>query len=322
MAPGIKKCNIQAEQAFNSRNCPVLSPKGHHMNLITLRSFLLLLITVVIFSSCESKDEDGVPSYIHIERIGLVTVDGQGTASHKITDAWVYIDNILIGAFELPATFPVLKSGTHQVRINAGIKVNGIAATRSPYPFFKPITTSLTLTPGEISTLTDTLVYYAEQTTFEWMEDFNGGAVSIDTTSNSEARFFRVSDPQLVFKYNNETNAYSAMARVSGDTLLFECATINSFNLPKDGSPVFLEMNYRNNHNLTVGLLMTSAGEPVQQPLLVLNPSENWNKIYINLTPTISFFSGADDFRIFIGMLRSNDSETATIYFDHLKLIY
>jgi len=75
------------------------------MNLITLRSYLLLLVTVLIFSACESKHEDGVPSYIHIERIGLVTVDGQGTASHKITDAWVYIDNILIGAFELQLHF-------------------------------------------------------------------------------------------------------------------------------------------------------------------------------------------------------------------------
>jgi len=208
------------------------------------------------------------------------------------------------------------------VVINAGIKVNGIAATRSPYPFFKPITASLTLIPGETTTLTDTLVYYNEQTTFEWIEDFNGGSVSIDTTSNSEARFFRISDPQLVFKFKNEPNDYSAMARVSGDTLLFECASINSFNLPKGGSPVFLEMNYRNNHNLTVGLFMVSSGEVFQQPLLVLNPSENWNKIYINLTPSISFYSGATDFRIFIGLLRSTGSEAATIYFDHLKLIY
>lgn len=292
------------------------------MNLITLRLLILLLIAIVLFSACETKEDDGVPSYIHIERIGLRTLDGQGTASHKITDAWVYIDNILIGAFELPATFPVLKSGTHQVIINAGIKVNGISATRSPYPFFKPITTSLALIPGEITSLTDTLVYYEEHTTFEWIEDFNSGAISIDTTSNSEAQLFRVSDPQLIFQFDNETNDYSAMASVSGDTLLFECASINSLNLPKDGSPVFLEMNYRNNHNLTVGLLMVSSGELLQQPLLVLNPSENWNKIYINLTPTISFFSGADDFRIFIGMLRSTDSNAATIYFDHLKLIY
>jgi hypothetical protein len=81
-------------------------------------------------------------------------------------------------------------------------------------------------------------------------------------------------------------------------------------------------MNYKNNHNLTVGLIMVHSGQTIQQPILVLNPSEEWNKIYINLTPTLAYFFDASDFRVFIGLLRSPDTETATIYLDNLKLIF
>jgi len=47
-----------------------------------------------------------IPSYIHIDKIDLTTdYSSQGTSSNKITDAWIYVDNELIGAFEMPVTF-------------------------------------------------------------------------------------------------------------------------------------------------------------------------------------------------------------------------
>lgn len=279
-----------------------------------------LLIVSVLLVSC--YEDGGVPAYIHIEKIGLATTPGQGTASHKITDAWVYIDDKLIGAFELPATFPVLMEGSTAITIAPGIKINGISATRSPYPFYRRIQTTVNLIPGQTASVTDTITTYDPTTTFVWLENFNGGAVSIDTTSNSETRLSRTSDPELVFKYRNELNDFSAMATIAGDTALFECASINTFDLPRNGSPVFLEMNFRNSHNITVGLLMKQSGQVTQQSVLVLNPSEEWNKIYINLTPTLAYYYNATDFRVFIGSLKIDAEETANIYFDHLKLIY
>ena len=64
----------------------------------------------------------------------------QGSNFKAITDAWVYVDDGLIGAFELPATIPVLAEGKHKLEIRPGIKLNGISSTRAPYPFYQPIT--------------------------------------------------------------------------------------------------------------------------------------------------------------------------------------
>jgi len=286
------------------------------------RRLLLIFLAFATLLQVSCYKDGGVPAYIHIEKIGLNTTAGQGTASHKITDAWVYIDNKLVGAFELPATFPVLMQGPTELTIEPGIKINGIAATRSPYPFFMPVHTNVNLVPGQVSTVTDTVTTYDPNTTFVWLENFNGSAISLDTTSNSETQLMRTSNPDEVFNYRDELNDFSAMAVVAGDTALFECASINTFELPRDGSPVFLEMNFRNNHIITVGLLMKQSGQVSQQSVLVLNPSEVWNKIYINLTPTLTFHHDATDFRIFIGLLKTDPEATATIYFDHLKLIY
>lgn len=288
----------------------------------TLRFPIFILFITLLFVSCEPKDGEGIPSYIHISQIDLSTTAAQGTASHKITDAWVYINNNLIGVFELPATFPVLKSGNHEITVYAGIKVNGISATRSPYPFYKPEIISVNLVPGSTDTIPAITVTYDPATEFVWMENFNTGAMTLDTTTSSQALLVRTSDPAIVFAYKNETNSYSATASITGDSVLFECATVSKFNLPKNGLPVFLEMNYKNNYNLTVGLIATVSGQTFQQPVLVLNPTEDWNKIYVNLTPTIAYYTNATDFRIFIGLLRSPGADTATICLDHLKLLH
>jgi len=304
-------------------NIPLLSATG--LNMINYRLIypILLIFTTLLFNSCNPDNDKGIPSYIHIEKIDLVTTPLQGTASHKIVDAWVYIDNKLIGAFELPATFPVLRSGNTEIKIYAGIKINGIAAVRSPYPFYKPIFVSADLIPERIDTLRNLTTTYEQSTTFEWLEDFDSGALSIDTTSLSATKLHRTSDPSLIFKYKNERNDYSAMATLSGDSTLFECATIEYFELPKTGTPVFLEMNYKNDFNLTVGLIyITSTHEVHQHSVLILNPTEEWNKVYINFTPTISVLYFAQKFKVFIGMMKNDPSVTATIYLDNLKLVY
>ena len=89
----------------------------------------LLLITSII--SCKKGGVNEIPSYMTIENI---TLDQNST--HNITDAWVYIDDNLQGVYELPANFPLLAQGKHKLRVKAGIKDNGIAGTRIPYPFY------------------------------------------------------------------------------------------------------------------------------------------------------------------------------------------
>ena len=109
------------------------------------RYFVFLFFLILIMSSCEKFSGDQtVPAYLSIDSIYLTTnYYSQGTTSQRITDAWVTVDNVFIGAFELPAKFPVLKTGNHKVKIWPGIKKNGISATRISYEYYNPIETEL-----------------------------------------------------------------------------------------------------------------------------------------------------------------------------------
>ena len=93
-------------------------------------SILFLIICIV---SC-NKDNNEVPCYISIDDIQVN--EYANSAGTNVTDAWVYINDNLQGVYELPARFPVLAQGKQKLRIRAGIKDNGIAATRVAYPFY------------------------------------------------------------------------------------------------------------------------------------------------------------------------------------------
>jgi hypothetical protein len=60
----------------------------------------------------------------------------------------------------------------------------------------------------------------------------------------------------------------------------------------------------------------------IQKDLLWINPKQEWNKIYVNLTTTISEGVNASSFKVFIGMRRDFELEKNELYFDNLKVVY
>src|SRR5437667_393578 len=84
------------------------------------------LFCLSVFTSCELISPPGeIPSYLRIDTVKLKTnYPLQGSASNKINNAWIYIDNQLAGVFGVPCTIPVLSSGKHRVLVSAGVRVN------------------------------------------------------------------------------------------------------------------------------------------------------------------------------------------------------
>ncbi|MEZ4984834.1 MAG: hypothetical protein R2795_07325 [Saprospiraceae bacterium] len=98
--------------------------------------FALLLVMSVSWWQCDFiNPEEGIPSYLFIEEFTLTTGPAQGSNSHKITEAWVFVDDIFLGVYDLPATVPVLETGSHTVRVEAGIRDNGLGDFPNIYPF-------------------------------------------------------------------------------------------------------------------------------------------------------------------------------------------
>jgi len=284
-----------------------------YKKILQLIFFILIIISL---SSCKREDIDLTPSYIQIDSISLQTTSLQGTASHNITDAWVYVNDEIQGIYELPCLFPVLSVGQQKVTIRAGIKINGIASTRMFYPFFEPVNYNLNLVKDSTIVL-NPLISYNPTVIFAWLEDFEDGGISLERTNKSQVDIGKTSDINEVFEGN-----YSAKIVLDSNRQLFECYTINNYQL--NGNAInFLELNYKNNYDVYVGIFAYLASQTVQRSVLVLNKSDYWKKIYVNLSNAIQENMTAEHFKVFFGVVKdSADPVVPTVYLDNIKLIH
>jgi hypothetical protein len=281
--------------------------------------FLTLIVILTVTVSCENQeDEDLVPSYIHIDKISVSSNLTQGSNSSNITDAWVYLDETLIGSFELPATVPILSSGKQKITVRPGIKLNGISNTRAAYPFYTGIVRELELVKDSIINITGN-TSYERNTIFPWLEDFDSPSLSIDTSAKSDVSIAKTSDPQLIF--NEPGNLYSGLVTMTNDTSIFEVVTKDKFDFPENGGYIFLEVNYKINHPLVFGVYYSVNGARIQRPIVILNKTDEWKKTYINLSVIKYDTPSAYDFQIFMGAEKEDGTENAIFLLDNLKLV-
>lgn len=284
-----------------------------------LKSLAVLVLVVLV--SCKPQPEDLVPSYLSIKSADLQADNMQGTSYSKITDIWVYDGNTLIGAFELPFRCPIIKEGSTAFNFYAGIKMNGIKGTRVPYPFYKVSEQNIELFKDSIVSIDNITFKYDDRSVFQFIEDFESQANTFEKTNLSNIDIERFYFPELNNLVPGELNNYAAGAKVSTDTVFFEWQTVSAYELPTNGRECFLELNYKCNIGFAVGIV-TQGSFPVYHPILNINPSETWNKIYVNLTATLGNFSNSKKFKIYITSRNISDTnEFSEVYVDNIKLI-
>ena len=287
-----------------------------------LKGFLKLFFIVILgfsYSSCELINPDeAIPSYIYIDQIDLeTTYSTEGSNTHKITDAWVYINGNSIGTFELPATIPVIQEGTHDLKIRAGIMENGIAATRKTYPFYNSFTVSHTFNPENEDTINPTLNYLTNFQT-AWKDDFEDAGISLELTSSSKlSQIDRVSNDSVF-----DNGKFAASFILSDSISSFECINNQELELPRGNMPVYLEMDYKNDHIFYVGIRVYYNGVETQKLKLALNESESWNKVYINFAPEIGLSKDGSTYKIVFSGELTDSTDNANILIDNLKLLH
>jgi hypothetical protein len=279
---------------------------------INLLAFLLLIFSAAWLGSCSLFDKDEpIPAYIHIDSISLNTdFQAQGTAKHKITDAWVYIDDQLIGAFELPVTLPVLFEGTHEIKVRAGVKMNGIAATRVIYPFYNFYISNINLVAAQVTTVQPNVGYFSG-TIFEELEAFeSAGHIFIDTSATDTTLQIIQNPP--------DTNVFegfkSGASFLDSTHLVFQMRS-PVYPLQADGQAKFIELHYKTNNAFTVGYIFDN----INYTVVGVNASPGkWNKIYINLTDQV-LTSG--NYQIYIAAIKTPDLQNTFLYLDNFKFI-
>ena len=286
-----------------------------------IRIYTLLLVVITLFTGCSLFDPpEEIPSYIHVKEFTLTTTTQEGTNSHKIEDAWVYADGQLIGAFELPATIPVLAEGITNLKIYPGILADGISITREVYPFYDFHEVDLDLTRGTIDTIQPTTTYQ-DGVTFVFKEDFEdvGLDLSEDAAINTG-----------IFSTVNNSEAFeskSGLIEIKDTTLVWRVTSgaTSIMNIPGGVRHAFIELNYKADLPFDVGLITDQNGTFVDDYVGSVNDTKvngvaQWNKIYFNIKDDVGFSFPYEDFHIYFQGL--GDGSEANIYIDNVKIVH
>ncbi len=282
-----------------------------------MRANILLLIVILFlfFTSCEiiNPGED-VPSYIRVESISLVTDSvTQGSASNKITDVWLYVDDQPLGVYEMPVSIPVLAGGTHYISVRAGIIVNGIAATRVYYPFYTFYNDTINLIRGSVTTISP-VVHYFSGTIFALEESFSGPGYDIVRSTASDTTY-------QVINNQNSFEGGTGAAYLDASHPVFECEPFDSLQLPMN-SPVYMELNYKSNTDFSVSMRAITSQLTYNIFVLNIRATTEWKKIYINLTDWLALYPGAYGYKPYIHLERNSDVGDAQLFFDNFKVVH
>jgi hypothetical protein len=297
-----------------------------------IHNLFVFCIFIFIFFACEGKKED-VPAYLHIEKIGLKLDPAfiEGSNDSKITDAKIFVNDQILGIFELPVNLPILNAGNVELKISPVIKNNGVSNDRIVYPFYNDFSTTINLIPGvlnEFPTAANVanqnginypLIEYFHGSYEFFIEDFESGYNfdSIQGNDISDVSIEKIGIDSLVY---SNGDLFSGEILVNSSNPHFFIVNSLQRKINKNFK-LYLELNYRTNCKVQVGLYQIVPSVTKVYLGKGINESEQWNKIYIDLTNEVNFASSGTEFKYYFEGDKPTDSD-GYLYIDNVKLIY
>ena len=279
-----------------------------------MRGYLLLfLCSLILLLSCKKDTlKSPVASFLVIDNISVNPTINQGSNSQKITDMWYYVDGEFKGVFPIGSVMPIVASNTAEITLLAGIKNNGISATRTPYQFYKAINYVQPIEAGKTYTYSPKFEY-SSNAIFHYTQEFNSQA----------SLFISAGDSSFVW-VNNPTKAFggtggSIFMSMSDTKPTAKMLQSTPYYLPIGGTTVYLELNYKCNQTFVVGVI--GGGTTFEREAITVSASDEWNKIYIQLTSVISTppTYQLNGYQVYIKATKQ--VQTPEIYIDNIKLI-
>lgn len=284
-----------------------------HRNIMT-RALHLLGFSFFLLTSC--KKDGAVPAYVQIDQPVVVGGNGQAISS-KITDLWVYVNDQPVGVWEPGKPIPLIAEGPTNVKCIAGVRKNGVTDDRIQYPFYQTWQQTLPLEREQTTVVHPAFLYYANLT--YWLADFDSG-LRFDTTNCTATMTIVPSDSTLAGQGTG-----NGRINLDGSHPIYRGLSSGD-PFTGIGSTAFLEVDYRSDAPLTIGVYYTYAGQAHPTPYVVAKATKRpdgsipWNKIYVDMATPWNV-PGAMDKRIYMEASLPGGATSATVDVDNVKLV-
>ncbi|MEO8067302.1 MAG: hypothetical protein ABI599_06385 [Flavobacteriales bacterium] len=283
-----------------------------------LRNGALFLLCL---AACKKGDK--VPAYIDLSAFSVATDPlSEGSDRSNIPQAWSYVNDDPLGVWEALARVPVLRSGTVQMKFIAGVERNGVSTDLVQYPFYRTWIGNVELTPGT-HTPVHPIFQYQPDLNF-WIADFEDPAIPFT---------FDVASDTVMIQWDSSLHP-DDVEPGEGDAAAFFLDTdhprmkaicFETADLEGTGT-TWLEMDYRSDHRMVVGLYYRLNGVVVDEPFLFIAPTAlsgggmPWKKIHIDLSPFTNNLLASDRKFYIAGELGAGETN-ANFWIDNVKLV-
>lgn len=294
-----------------------------------MKALLYSLPIFFLLSSCVKNNPD--PSWLEVLEWEVEAnpnlTNEPASLHHNLTEAWVYVDNDLIGVFQVPFKIPLLLEGSKEVQIYPAMRNNGISATKKKYPFMEVYETTVDLVKNETVTISP-VTRYKDETKF-WIEDFEAPTFDIENSSTSLVTLQRVNDPSILVQSIN--GAYFGRISLDETNNVYSASTTansnGTLNMPlPSGTDVYLEIDYYTTNNLVTGVLAINDNGVKDNPNVQINEQDpstiKWKKIYIQLDEVVSLSTDATRFEISLNAILDSGDTYGEINIDNIKAVY
>lgn len=281
-----------------------------------MTKYLYFVLFSCLFYSCDIiNPEEDIPAFIEIESFTLNATPNTGSNDEDITEGWIFVDNVLIGAFSPGKPFPVLAEGEVEVFVEAGIHENGFSASTVVYPYYTRYSTTVQLTPGEITTINPEF-QYRENIDFFLIEEFENSTLFVEDIDGDL-------ETSISFESGGSFDGLSGIITLTEENPSVNVATALDYILPSNSpNDTFLEISFKTEAAIAIGLrAIDDFGGNFQLYANGLNTTPEWKKIYINLQEVI-LNNPASSYQVGFGAILPLGLSEATIMVDNIKLLH
>lgn len=276
----------------------------------TLIRLLSLCCFFLVAQGCNMINPTEVtPTYVRIDSFKMEPTPQTGSISHNITSVWVYFNNQTVGAYDLPASVPILADAPGEVLVVPGISYSGLSSIQAPYPFYLSDKMALSPAPGEDVRFNPVTRYLDYDLLSMVQEDFEFGNSFIVYDGDT---LRATSEPGKVFE-----GSRSGEVRIDSAGIYEHILSIPFI---INGTEAYVELDMKSSARVEIGFQTSDQqGRLFIEYLYGLYPREEWNKVYIGMQEFLSMYYGRQ-YRLAIKTITDKPSG-GYLLLDNIKII-